>query len=42
MTEYYTPKGGLPPQTQIMTDRAIFTNSYAMIPKGTPMDITTS
>lgn len=42
MTEYYTPKGGLPPQTQIMTDRAVFTDSYAVIPKGTLMDITTS
>ena len=42
MTEYYTPKGGLPPQTQIMTDRAVFTDAYAVIPKGTLMDITTS
>ena len=42
MTNYYTPKGGLPPQTQIMTDRAVFTDSYAVIPKGTLMDITTS
>jgi (S)-ureidoglycine aminohydrolase len=42
MTNYYTPKGGLPPQTQIMTDRAVFTDAYAVIPKGTLMDITTS
>jgi (S)-ureidoglycine aminohydrolase len=42
MTQYYTPKGGLPPQTQIMTDRAVFTDAYAVIPKGTLMDITTS
>jgi len=42
MSSYYTPKGGLPPQTQIMTDRAAFTESYAVIPKGTMMDIVTS
>lgn len=42
MTRYYTPQGGLPPQTQVMTDRAAFTDSYAVIPKGTLMDITTS
>ncbi len=39
---YYVPSGGLPPQTQLMTDRAVFTNSYAVIPKGTMQDIVTS
>lgn len=39
---YYTPQGGLPPQTQILTDRAMFTEAYAVIPKGTLSDIVTS
>ena len=39
---YYAPKGGLPPQTQLLTDRAVFTDAYAVIPKGTLSDITTS
>ncbi|WP_417691788.1 bifunctional allantoicase/(S)-ureidoglycine aminohydrolase [Roseibium sp.] len=39
---YYAPKGGLPPQTQLLTDRAMFTEAYAVIPKGTLSDITTS
>ena len=42
MTGYYTPKGGLPPQTQLMTGRAIFTDAYAVIPKGCFSDIVTS
>ena len=40
--KYYSPQGGLPPQTQIMTDRAMFTDAYAVIPKGTYSDIVTS
>ncbi|SPF77503.1 bifunctional allantoicase/(S)-ureidoglycine aminohydrolase [Pseudoprimorskyibacter insulae] len=39
---YYAPTGGLPPQTQILTDRAMFTEAYAVIPKGTFSDIVTS
>ena len=39
---YYAPTGGHPPQTQLLTDRAIFTESYAVIPKGTMRDIVTS
>ena len=39
---YYAPKGGLPPQTQLLTDRAMFTEAYAVIPKGTYSDIVTS
>jgi len=39
---YYAPDGGLPPQSQLLTDRAIFTDAYAFIPKGTLTDITTS
>ncbi len=42
MTGYYTPPGGLPPQTQIMTQRAVFTTAYAVIPKGCFSDILTS
>jgi len=40
--KYFAPTGGLPPQTQLLTDRAIFTEAYAVIPKGTMRDITTS
>ena len=39
---YYAPQGGLPPQTQLLTDRAVFTDSYAVIPKGVMTDIVTS
>jgi (S)-ureidoglycine aminohydrolase len=39
---YYAPTGGHPPQTDVMTDRAIFTDAYAVIPKGTMRDIVTS
>ncbi|MBD1549227.1 bifunctional allantoicase/(S)-ureidoglycine aminohydrolase [Roseibium aggregatum] len=39
---YYAPTGGHPPQTQLLTDRAVFTEAYAVIPKGTMRDIVTS
>ena len=39
---YYAPHGGLPGQDQLLTDRAIFTEAYAVIPKGTMRDIVTS
>ena len=42
MTGYYTPTGGLPPQSALMTGRAIFTDAYAVIPKGCFSDIVTS
>lgn len=42
MTGYYTPTGGLPPQTALLTGRAIFTEAYAVIPKGCFSDIVTS
>ncbi|KAG6007371.1 hypothetical protein E4U21_006075 [Claviceps maximensis] len=42
MNTYYAPSGGLPPQTQLLTDRAMFTEAYAVIPKGTFSDIVTS
>ncbi len=41
-SSYAAPAGGHPPQTRIMTDRAIFTNAYAVIPRGTMRDIVTS
>ncbi|MCP4819817.1 MAG: (S)-ureidoglycine aminohydrolase [Shimia sp.] len=41
-SSYYAPEGGLPPQTQLLTDRAMFTESFAVIPKGTMTDIVTS
>lgn len=39
---YYSPQGGLPPQTQLLTDRAIVTDAYTVIPKGVLQDIVTS
>jgi len=39
---YYTPRGGLPPQTELTTDRAVFTDAYAVLPRRTMSDITTS
>lgn len=39
---YYSPAGGLPNQTQLLTDRAVFTEAYAVIPRGTMRDIVTS
>jgi len=40
--KYFAPTGGHPPQTQLLTDRAIFKDAYAVIPKGTMRDIVTS
>ncbi|MGB0853293.1 MAG: bifunctional allantoicase/(S)-ureidoglycine aminohydrolase [Pikeienuella sp.] len=39
---YYAPTGGHPDQTTLLTDRAVFTDAYAVIPKGTMRDIVTS
>jgi len=39
---YYTPRGGHPPQEQLLTGRAMFTEAYAVIPRGTMQDIVTS
>ena len=36
--KYYAPKGGHPGQDQLLTDRAVFTDAYAVIPKGTMRD----
>ncbi|MEO5665098.1 MAG: cupin domain-containing protein, partial [Nocardioides sp.] len=42
MTSYYVPRGGLPAQTELTTDRATFTEAYAVLPRGTMRDIVTS
>ena len=39
---YQTPPGGLPSQTEKLTDRAVFTESFAVIPHGVLRDIVTS
>jgi (S)-ureidoglycine aminohydrolase len=41
-TSYYAPHGGHPPQSELLTDRAMFTEAYAVIPRGTMRDIVTS
>ena len=42
MPRYYVPTGGLPAQTDLTTDRAVFTEAYAVLPRGTMRDIVTS
>ena len=39
---YYSPRGGLPGQHELLTDRAMFTEAYAVIPRGSLRDIVTS
>lgn len=39
---YYSPAGGLAPQTALTTDRAMFREAYAVIPRSTNADIVTS
>jgi (S)-ureidoglycine aminohydrolase len=39
---YYAPHGGLPGQSELLTGRAVFTEAYAVIPKGVMADIVTS
>ncbi len=39
---YYAPKGGLPPQSDLISDRAVFTQAYAVIPKREFSDIVAS
>jgi len=40
--EYFSQLGGHPDQNTLLTDRAVFTDAYAVIPKGTMRDIVTS
>ena len=42
MTQYALPPGGLPPQSRLLTGRAIFTEAYVVIPKIVMTDIVTS
>lgn len=39
---YHSPRGGLPPQSQLLTGRAVFTDAYAVIPRGVLSDIVAS
>jgi (S)-ureidoglycine aminohydrolase len=39
---YHSPVGGLPPQSQLTSGRAVFTDAYCVIPKGVMSDIVTS
>ncbi|HET8601146.1 MAG TPA: bifunctional allantoicase/(S)-ureidoglycine aminohydrolase [Segeticoccus sp.] len=39
---YYAPRGGLPGQRDLTTDRAVFTEAYAVLPRRTMTDIVTS
>ena len=39
---YYADLGGHPPQTDLLTGRAVFTEAYAVLPKGVMRDIVTS
>jgi (S)-ureidoglycine aminohydrolase len=39
---YWVPTGGLPGQGELTTDRAVFTEAYAVLPRGTMRDIVTS
>jgi len=39
---YAAPPGGLPAQTELLTGRAVFTEAYAVIPRGVMRDIVTS
>ena len=40
--KYHAPTGGHPPQTDLMTGRAVFTEAYVVIPNGVMNDIVTS
>lgn len=40
--KYFSIEGGLPSQTELLTGRAVFTEAYAVIPKGVMRDIVTS
>jgi (S)-ureidoglycine aminohydrolase len=41
-SRYYAPRGGLPEQHELTTDRAVFTEAYAVLPRRTMTDIVTS
>ncbi len=39
---YYAPHGGMPAQSEIPSNRAVFTDAYMLMPKGVMRDIVTS
>ena len=39
---YWATRGGHPPQTDLLTDRAMFREAYAVLPRGTQRDIVAS
>lgn len=39
---YFAPTGGHPDQKTLLSDRAVFTEAYAVLPRGTMRDIVTS
>ena len=39
---YFAPHGGIPGQTELLTDRAVVTEAYTVIPRGTLRDIVAS
>lgn len=41
-SNYFSAVGGLPPQTQLLSSKAVFTTAYAVIPKTVMSDIVTS
>lgn len=41
-SSYFSAVGGLPPQTQLLSSKAVFTTAYAVIPKTVMSDIVTS
>ncbi|MER1997765.1 MAG: bifunctional allantoicase/(S)-ureidoglycine aminohydrolase [Arthrobacter sp.] len=42
MSRYYAPEAGLPPQTDLLSDRAVVTEAYTVIPRGVLRDIVAS
>jgi len=42
MNSYHAPRGGLPPQTRLTTDRARFNEAYVVVPRGSMTDIVAS
>jgi (S)-ureidoglycine aminohydrolase len=42
LNDYYVPQGGLPAQHELLSGRAVTTESYAVIPRGVQTDIVTS
>lgn len=39
MSDYVTPEGGVPPQSRLLSRRAVFTSAYTVIPKSVMTDI---